>query len=38
MTSPDHYDPPSYKGAIIILVVSLIGIGVAWYLIANLLF
>lgn len=29
-TSPDHYTPPSYRGAIIMLVVSLVGIVLVW--------
>jgi hypothetical protein len=29
-TSPDHYTPPSFRGAILMLVVALTGIVLAW--------
>lgn len=29
-TSPDHYTPPSYRGAIIMLAVSIAGIVFVW--------
>ena len=30
MSSPDHYTPPSYRGAILMLVLSLAGIVFVW--------
>ena len=30
MSSPDHYTPSSYRGAILMLVLSLVGIVLLW--------
>ena len=30
MSSPDHYTPPSYRGAILMLVLSVAGIVIVW--------
>jgi len=37
MSSPDPYQPPSYKGAIAVAVVSLVVVVIVWVSFANAL-
>lgn len=37
MTSPDHYTPPSFKGAIVAIVLAVIGIAIVWWAFANVI-
>jgi hypothetical protein len=37
MSSPDPYTPPSYRGAIVMLIVIIIGIAFVWWAFINVL-
>jgi hypothetical protein len=37
MTSPDHYTPPSFKGAIIAAAVVIVVVAVLWWAFANVI-
>lgn len=37
MTSPDPYTPPSYRGAIAMLILIILGIAFAWWAFVNVL-
>lgn len=37
MTSPDPYTPPSYRGAILMLVMIVLGIAFVWWAFVNAL-
>ena len=37
MSSPDPYTPPSYRGALVMLVVIVLGVAFAWLAYSNAL-